>query len=84
MFVKFVCLLRNSIQLNNISNPVYFGLSRIVSLCQMRPQDPGQRVIALQDYTPLGDDDLPLQKDQEYTLINSSHTDWWAVQNDRG
>ncbi|KAI3351928.1 hypothetical protein L3Q82_020758, partial [Scortum barcoo] len=45
----------------------------------------GQRmVIALQDYTPLGDDDLPLQKDQEYTLINCSHADWWAVRDDQG
>uniref|UniRef100_A0A8C4EF28 non-specific protein-tyrosine kinase n=1 Tax=Dicentrarchus labrax TaxID=13489 RepID=A0A8C4EF28_DICLA len=51
----------------------------------MRPHDVGQRmVIALQDYTPLGDDDLPLLKDQEYILINSSHTDWWTVQNDKG
>uniref|UniRef100_A0A671Z231 Tyrosine-protein kinase n=1 Tax=Sparus aurata TaxID=8175 RepID=A0A671Z231_SPAAU len=41
-------------------------------------------VIALQDYTPLRDDDLPLKKDQEYVLINSSHCDWWAVENDRG
>ncbi|XP_020485378.1 tyrosine-protein kinase ITK/TSK isoform X1 [Labrus bergylta] len=40
-------------------------------------------VIALQDYTPLGDDDLPLQKDQEYKLINSSHSYWWAVEDDR-
>ncbi|KAM7389484.1 hypothetical protein PAMP_023460 [Pampus punctatissimus] len=48
-------------------------------------RDAGQRVvIALQDYTPHGDDDLPLQKDQEYVLINSSHSDWWAVQDEMG
>ncbi|XP_068442027.1 tyrosine-protein kinase ITK/TSK [Clinocottus analis] len=41
-------------------------------------------VIALQDYTPLKDDNLPLQKDQEYTLINSCHRDWWAVRDDKG
>ncbi|XP_034454522.1 tyrosine-protein kinase ITK/TSK [Hippoglossus hippoglossus] len=41
-------------------------------------------VIALQDYTPLGDDDLPLQKDQEYVLIRSSHPDWWAVKDNQG
>ncbi|XP_031713551.1 tyrosine-protein kinase ITK/TSK isoform X2 [Anarrhichthys ocellatus] len=41
-------------------------------------------VIALQDYKPLKNDDLPLQKDQEYTLINSCHCDWWAVQDDKG
>ncbi|KAM9356613.1 tyrosine-protein kinase ITK/TSK [Symphorus nematophorus] len=52
---------------------------------EMRPQNAGQNVaIALQDYTPLGDDDLPLQKDQEYILINSSHSDWWAVENNKG
>lgn len=48
-------------------------------------QDAGQRVVvALQDYMPTGDDDLPLQKDQEYILVNSSHPDWWAVKNARG
>uniref|UniRef100_A0A3B4U7L1 Tyrosine-protein kinase n=1 Tax=Seriola dumerili TaxID=41447 RepID=A0A3B4U7L1_SERDU len=47
--------------------------------------DPEVRmVIALQDYTPQGDDDLPLQKDQEYVLINSSHPEWWAVQDNQG
>uniref|UniRef100_A0A8C9ZI96 Tyrosine-protein kinase n=1 Tax=Sander lucioperca TaxID=283035 RepID=A0A8C9ZI96_SANLU len=46
-------------------------------LCKMGLRDAGQRkVIALQDYTPLGDDDLPLQKDKEYILIKSSHSDW--------
>lgn len=45
----------------------------------------GQRlVIALKDYEPLGDDDLPLQKDQEYILIKSSHPEWWTVQDDQG
>ena len=43
-----------------------------------------RRVIALQDYTPLGDDDLALQKDQEYVLIKSSHPDWWTVQDNQG
>nr|XP_046262891.1 tyrosine-protein kinase ITK/TSK [Scatophagus argus] len=52
---------------------------------EMTPNDAGQRmVIALQDYTPLGDDDLPLLKDREYVLINSSHSYWWAVKNDKG
>uniref|UniRef100_A0AAQ5YI88 Tyrosine-protein kinase n=1 Tax=Amphiprion ocellaris TaxID=80972 RepID=A0AAQ5YI88_AMPOC len=49
------------------------------------PEDSGQQiVIALQDYTALGDNDLSLQKDQEYTLINNSHPDWWTVQDDGG
>ncbi|XP_069027901.1 tyrosine-protein kinase ITK/TSK [Embiotoca jacksoni] len=48
-------------------------------------QDMGQKiVVALQDYTPQGDNDLPLQKDLEYVLINGSQSDWWTVQNDRG
>ncbi|XP_070692396.1 tyrosine-protein kinase ITK/TSK [Pempheris klunzingeri] len=52
---------------------------------QMRPHDLGQRmVVALQDYTPLGNDDLPLHKDQECTLIDSSHCDWWVVKDDKG
>ncbi|KAM9850330.1 tyrosine-protein kinase ITK/TSK [Aulostomus maculatus] len=41
-------------------------------------------VIALQDYTPNTDDDLPLQKDQKYILISSDNSDWWTVQDDRG
>lgn len=54
-------------------------------LCQIGPHDAGQRmVIALQDYKPDGDDDLPLHKDQEYNLINSSNSDWWTVEDDKG
>lgn len=49
----------------------------------LQPSTQGM-VIALQDYVPMGDDDLPLQKDQEYLLINSSHSEWWAVQDDKG
>ncbi|XP_034399891.1 tyrosine-protein kinase ITK/TSK [Cyclopterus lumpus] len=41
-------------------------------------------VVALQDYTAIRGDDLPLQKDHEYTLINSCHCDWWAVRNEKG
>ncbi|XP_026185536.1 tyrosine-protein kinase ITK/TSK isoform X2 [Mastacembelus armatus] len=45
----------------------------------------GQRkIIALQNYIPLGDDDLPLHKDQEYILISSTHPDWWFIQNEQG
>lgn len=51
----------------------------------MRQQDDGPTVvIALQDYAPMGDDDLQLQKGQEYILINSSNSDWWAVRNNTG
>ncbi|KAK5925382.1 hypothetical protein CgunFtcFv8_017908 [Champsocephalus gunnari] len=41
-------------------------------------------VFALQDYTPVRNDELFLQKDQAYTLINSSTSKWWAVQDGRG
>lgn len=52
---------------------------------QMELEDSGeQKVIALKDYQPQGDDDLPLQKDQEYLLIKSSHSDWWLVQDEKG
>uniref|UniRef100_A0A3Q4I352 Tyrosine-protein kinase n=1 Tax=Neolamprologus brichardi TaxID=32507 RepID=A0A3Q4I352_NEOBR len=40
-------------------------------------------VIALQNYTPQGDNDLPLQKDQEYLLVKNSHSTWWLVQDER-
>uniref|UniRef100_A0A665UAT4 Tyrosine-protein kinase n=1 Tax=Echeneis naucrates TaxID=173247 RepID=A0A665UAT4_ECHNA len=43
-----------------------------------------RKVIALQDYIPQGCDDLPLQKDQEYILVNGFHPEWWAVQDSQG
>lgn len=56
-----------------------------ISVWQRTLQDPGQRVVvALQDYSPLGDNDLPLQKDQEYILTDNSHSDWWMIQDDKG
>lgn len=52
---------------------------------QMELEDSGQqKVIALQNYTPQGDNDLPLQKDQEYLLVKNSHSTWWLVQDERG
>uniref|UniRef100_A0A8C7WN36 Tyrosine-protein kinase n=1 Tax=Oryzias sinensis TaxID=183150 RepID=A0A8C7WN36_9TELE len=56
---------------------------RVYDPMSLQPSAQGM-VIALQDYVPMGDDDLPLQKDQEYLLINSSHSEWWAVQDDKG
>ncbi|CAN9514782.1 unnamed protein product [Ophioblennius macclurei] len=51
----------------------------------MEVHDSGQHtVIALQDYEPVKDDDILLKKDTEYTLIDSSHGDWWAVQDGQG
>uniref|UniRef100_A0A4W5LQF6 Tyrosine-protein kinase n=1 Tax=Hucho hucho TaxID=62062 RepID=A0A4W5LQF6_9TELE len=52
---------------------------------QRRLSDPGQRVVvALQNYSPHEDTDLPLHKDQEYILTDSSHHNWWTVQDHRG
>uniref|UniRef100_A0A8C3AS21 Tyrosine-protein kinase n=1 Tax=Cyclopterus lumpus TaxID=8103 RepID=A0A8C3AS21_CYCLU len=54
-------------------------------LCQEGLHDAEEStVVALQDYTAIRGDDLPLQKDHEYTLINSCHCDWWAVRNEKG
>lgn len=41
-------------------------------------------VIALQEYVPSRDMDLPLEKGHEYVLINKSNTDWWTVRNGNG
>ncbi|CAL8271012.1 unnamed protein product [Boreogadus saida] len=41
-------------------------------------------VVALQDYTPQGHSDLPLTADQEYTMIDSSHPEWWIIQDNMG
>ncbi|XP_056295320.1 tyrosine-protein kinase ITK/TSK [Pseudoliparis swirei] len=48
-------------------------------------QDAEERtVVALHDYTPVRGDDLALQKDQQYSLINGCHGDWWAVRDGQG
>ncbi|XP_029972143.1 tyrosine-protein kinase ITK/TSK [Salarias fasciatus] len=41
-------------------------------------------VIALQDYEPVRDDEIPLKKDMEYLLIDSSQSDVWTVQDHQG
>ncbi|KAF7229669.1 tyrosine-protein kinase ITK/TSK [Nothobranchius furzeri] len=52
---------------------------------EMELRESRQRlVVALQDYTPQGDNDLPLHKDQQYLLISSSHSEWWTVQDETG
>ncbi|CAL8357487.1 unnamed protein product [Merluccius merluccius] len=49
------------------------------------PHLPGERlVVAIQDYSPIGQDDLPLHMDQEYIMIDSSCPDWWTVQDTMG
>ncbi|XP_061901577.1 tyrosine-protein kinase ITK/TSK isoform X2 [Entelurus aequoreus] len=41
-------------------------------------------VIALQNYTPLTNKELALQKDKVYTLVDTFHPDWWKVQDKMG
>lgn len=53
-------------------------------MCQARQGNQPNTVIALQDYMPTGEEDLPLQKGQKYILIDSSSSDWWALKNNRG
>uniref|UniRef100_A0A8K9V1H0 Tyrosine-protein kinase n=1 Tax=Oncorhynchus mykiss TaxID=8022 RepID=A0A8K9V1H0_ONCMY len=48
------------------------------------PDPQGGVVVALQNYSPHEDTDLPLHKDQEYILTDSSHHNWWTVQDHRG
>lgn len=55
------------------------------NLSQRRPQDAEERtVIALQNYTPLGDNGLPLEIDQKYVLVNTSQSGLWTLKNSRG
>ncbi|XP_071313577.1 tyrosine-protein kinase ITK/TSK [Trachinotus anak] len=72
----------------HVYDPVGYGSKKPLPQLpdpEMELNDTQQRtVIALQDYSPQGDDDLPLQKDQEYVLINGSHPEWWAVQDHQG
>ncbi|CAI5651586.1 tyrosine-protein kinase ITK/TSK [Oreochromis niloticus] len=72
----------------NVYDPVgYASKKPLPSLPEpeMELEDSGQqKVIALQNYTPQGDNDLPLQKDQEYLLVKNSHSIWWLVQDERG
>uniref|UniRef100_A0A6Q2X1R0 Tyrosine-protein kinase n=1 Tax=Esox lucius TaxID=8010 RepID=A0A6Q2X1R0_ESOLU len=74
-------------------NPIGYGAGTTSpyysssSSSDRRLSDAGQRVvIALQDYSPHGDTDLPLHKDQEYILTDSSHHDCAVlfVQNKEG
>ncbi|KAF3838075.1 hypothetical protein F7725_009843 [Dissostichus mawsoni] len=64
---------------------VVMRMTHGVLYCQTGLHDADQRMVfALQDYTPVRNDELFLQKDQAYTLINSSTSKWWAVQDGRG
>ncbi|XP_012686008.1 tyrosine-protein kinase ITK/TSK isoform X2 [Clupea harengus] len=52
---------------------------------QRRFSDPKQRlVVAMKDFVPAQDLDLPLHKDEEFILIDSSQPNWWTVQDRDG
>lgn len=53
-------------------------------MCKGRRDDHPNMVIALQDYFPIGEEDLALQKGQQYVLIDSSSSEWWALRNSQG
>ncbi|XP_063046571.1 tyrosine-protein kinase ITK/TSK [Engraulis encrasicolus] len=52
---------------------------------QRRFSDPQERVVvALKDFVAAQDSDLPLRKDEEYILTDSSQQTWWTVQDREG
>ncbi|KAJ3587853.1 hypothetical protein NHX12_011448 [Muraenolepis orangiensis] len=58
---------------------------KLAAGCKEYSPEPNEMlVVAVEDYTPQGHTDLPLQMDQEYTMIESSHPDWWTIQDNLG
>ncbi|XP_062855926.1 tyrosine-protein kinase ITK/TSK isoform X2 [Trichomycterus rosablanca] len=52
---------------------------------QRRFSDPPERiVVALKNFTPQEDTDIPLHKDEEYIVIDCSETNWWTVRDKDG
>uniref|UniRef100_A0A8C1WVE5 Tyrosine-protein kinase n=1 Tax=Cyprinus carpio TaxID=7962 RepID=A0A8C1WVE5_CYPCA len=50
-----------------------------------RFSDPEERiVVALRNFSPVEDTDLPLHKDEEYFVVDSSETNWWTVRDKDG
>uniref|UniRef100_A0A8C1KCY0 Tyrosine-protein kinase n=1 Tax=Cyprinus carpio TaxID=7962 RepID=A0A8C1KCY0_CYPCA len=50
-----------------------------------RSSDPEERiVVALRNFSPEEDTDLPLHKDEEYFVIDSSELNWWTVRDKNG
>ncbi|XP_013915714.1 PREDICTED: tyrosine-protein kinase BTK-like, partial [Thamnophis sirtalis] len=43
-----------------------------------------RKVIALYDYTPMNDQDLQLQKGEEYLILEESSESWWRAQDQNG
>uniref|UniRef100_A0A8D3DJ10 Tyrosine-protein kinase n=1 Tax=Scophthalmus maximus TaxID=52904 RepID=A0A8D3DJ10_SCOMX len=61
-------------------------------LCRPLPPQPpgpnspsaGMTVIAEYDYTPMTEQDLELRKDEEYTILERSDTNWWRARDKYG
>ncbi|XP_066505189.1 tyrosine-protein kinase ITK/TSK [Hoplias malabaricus] len=52
---------------------------------QRRFSSPEERiVVALKNFTPSEDTDIPLHKDEEYIVIDSSQPNWWTVRDKDG
>ncbi|XP_043112511.1 tyrosine-protein kinase ITK/TSK [Puntigrus tetrazona] len=50
-----------------------------------RSSDPEDRiVVALRNFNPVEDTDLPLHKDDEYFVLDSSEPNWWTVRDKNG
>nr|XP_060612328.1 tyrosine-protein kinase BTK [Anolis sagrei ordinatus] len=43
-----------------------------------------RRVVALYDYTPMNEQDLQLQKGEEYLVLEESNESWWRAQDQAG
>ncbi|XP_015282772.1 PREDICTED: LOW QUALITY PROTEIN: tyrosine-protein kinase BTK [Gekko japonicus] len=43
-----------------------------------------KKVVALYDYTPMNEQDLQLQKGEEYLILEESNDLWWRAQNQNG
>lgn len=57
----------------------------LLSLLQRSLQEPGETlVIALYDYQTNDPQELALQCDEEYFLVDSSEIHWWRVQDKNG
>ncbi|KAJ7310535.1 hypothetical protein JRQ81_007459 [Phrynocephalus forsythii] len=48
------------------------------------PPSKTRKVVALYDYAPMNEQDLELQKGQEYLVLEESNESWWRAQNQDG
>ncbi|XP_077164416.1 tyrosine-protein kinase BTK [Paroedura picta] len=48
------------------------------------PSPKMKKVVALYDYTPMNEQDLQLQKGEQYVILEESNDLWWRAQNQNG